>query len=223
MTPIKFLLKKIRLLLLSSQREKNLAKVISKQILLLVKNKSKISILDYGSGFEPLVINLIYKNIKNKYKTININCCDYYTNSQIKKLNEKNNKIKFFKIDEIRTMKRKYDISICADVLHHVGVDNKAGIKKILIFLKNKSKSILIKDHYEYSAFSRQLLRFMDFVGNYYNGVNVPKKYFTKNSIAKILKKSNLKLNKEINDYQYYSKMFLFFSNPKLHFIKILN
>jgi hypothetical protein len=201
MTPIKFLLKKIRLLLLSSQREKNLAKVISKQILLLVKNKSKISILDYGSGFEPLVINLIYKNIKNKYKTININCCDYYTNSQI----------------------RKYDISICADVLHHVGVDNKAGIKKILIFLKNKSKSILIKDHYEYSAFSRQLLRFMDFVGNYYNGVNVPKKYFTKNSIANILKKSNLKLNKEINDYQYYSKMFLFFSNPKLHFIKILN
>ena len=211
MTHIKSLLKKIRLLLLSSQREKNLAKIISKQILLLVKNKSKINILDYGSGFEPLVINLVYKNIKNKYKTININCCDYYTNHQIKRLNKKNTKIKFFKIDELRTMKRKYDISICADVLHHVGVDNTKQIKKILIYLKNKSMNILIKDHYEYSVFSRQLLRFMDFVGNYYNGVNVPKKYFTRNSIANILKKSNLKLHKEINNYQYYSKMFYFF------------
>ena len=60
-------------------------------------------------------------------------------------------------------MKKQYDISICADVLHHVGVDNLKGIKKILSFLKNKSKNIFIKDHYEYSIFSRQLLRFMDF------------------------------------------------------------
>ena len=41
MIPIKFLLKKIRLLLLSSQREKNLAKVISKQILLFVPTVKK--------------------------------------------------------------------------------------------------------------------------------------------------------------------------------------
>jgi len=223
MKNIKLVLKKIRLLLLSSQREKNLAKVISKQILLLTKNKSNITILDYGSGYEPLVINLIYKNIKNKYKTVNINCCDYYTNNQVKKLNKKNKNIKFFKIDKLRSMKKQYDISICADVLHHVGVDNLKGIKKILSFLKNKSKNIFIKDHYEYSIFSRQLLRFMDFVGNYYKGVNIPDKYFTRNSIANILKKSNLKLNKEINNYQYYSKIFLFFSNPRLHFIKILN
>jgi len=223
MKHIKLVLKKIRLLLLSSQREKNLAKIISKQILLLAKNKNKINILDYGSGFEPMVINLIYKNIKNKYRTININCCDYYTNNQVKKLNKQNKNIKFFKIDALRSIKKRYDISICADVLHHVGVENLTGIKKILFFLKSKSKNILIKDHYEYSIISRQLLRFMDFVGNYYNGVNVPKKYFTKNSIEKILKQSNLKLNKEINNFQYYSKMFLFFSNPKLHFIKILN
>ncbi len=223
MKHIKLVLKRIRQLLLSSQREKNLAKIISKQILLLEKNKKKINILDYGSGYEPLVINLIYKNIKSKYKTVNISCCDYYTNNQVKKLNKKNKNIKFFKIDNLRSKKKRYDISICADVLHHVGVDNLIGIKKILSFLKNKSKNILIKDHYEYSIFSRQTLRFMDFVGNYYNGVNVPKKYFTKNSIAKILKQSNLKLNKEINNYQYYSKIFLFFSNPKLHFIKILN
>jgi len=61
---IKFFLKKLRLAVLSNQREKNLAKIISKQILTLTNKKSEISVLDYGSGFEPLVINLIYNNIQ---------------------------------------------------------------------------------------------------------------------------------------------------------------
>ena len=86
---IKFFLKKLRLAVLSNQREKNLAKIISKQILSLTSNKSEISILDYGSGFEPLVINLIYNSISNKYKRININCCDYYKDKEIKILNKK--------------------------------------------------------------------------------------------------------------------------------------
>jgi hypothetical protein len=219
---IKFFLKQLRLLVLSNQREKNLAKIISKEILTLTNNKSEISVLDYGSGFEPLVINLIYKNIVNKYKKININCCDYYKDKEIKKLNKKNKNIRYFKIDKLRSMKKKYDIAICADVLHHAGIENMNVIKNILLFLRNKSTYVLIKDHYEYSVFSRSILRFMDFIGNYYNGVNVPKAYFTKDSFRIIVKKSNLKIYKVIDNYRYYSRMFLFFSNPRLHFIKIL-
>ena len=219
---IKLILKKLRLLVLSHQREKNLANIISKQILILTKKKTEINILDYGSGFEPLVINLIYKNISNKYKRVNINCCDYYKDNEIKKLNKKNNKIKFYKIDKLRSIKKKYDISICADVLHHAGIENLDNIKNILLFLRNKSTYVLIKDHYEYSIFSRCILRFMDFIGNYYNGVTIPKKYFTKNLFLTIVRKSNLRIYKVIDDYRYYSRLFLFFSNPKLHFITIL-
>ena len=218
----KLILKKLRLTILSHQRERNLAKIISKQILLLTKNKSEINILDYGSGFEPLVINLIHKNIVNKYNKINISCCDYYKNNEINNLNKKNKNIKFFKIEKLRSMKNKYDIAICADVLHHVGIENLDKIKDILRFLRNKSTYILIKDHYEYSIFSRSVLRFMDFIGNYYNGVTIPKKYFTRDLFSTVVKKSNLKIYKAIEDYRYYSKIFLFFSNPKLHFIKIL-
>lgn len=219
---IKFFLKKLRLAVLSNQREKNLAKIISKQILSLTSNKSEISVLDYGSGFEPLVINLVYNSISNKYKRININCCDYYKDKEIKILNKKNKNIKFFKIDKLRSIKKKYDIAICADVLHHAGIENLNIIKNILLFLRNKSTYVLIKDHYEYSVFSRSILRFMDFIGNYYNDVSIPKKYFTKDSFKKVVKKSNLKIYKVIDDYRYYSRLFLFFSNPKLHFIKIL-
>ena len=218
----KLILKNLRLAILSNQREKNLANIISKEILLLTKNKSEINILDYGSGFEPLVINLIYKNIEKKYKKINICCCDFYKNKEINLLNKKNKNIKFLKINDLRSMKKKYDISICADVLHHAGIDNLKIIKNILFFLRNKSTYILIKDHYEYSIFSRSVLRFMDFIGNYYNGVTIPKKYFTRDLFSTVVKKSNLKIYKAIEDYRYYSKIFLFFSNPKLHFIKIL-
>jgi len=219
---IKFFLKQLRLSILSNQRERNLAKIISKQILTLTKNQSEISILDYGSGFEPLVINLIYKDITNKYKKININCCDYYKSKEVKILNKKNKDIKFFKIDKLRSMKKKYDVAICADVLHHAGIENLNIIKNILVFLRNKCTYVLIKDHYEYSLFSRTILRFMDFIGNYYNGVSIPKKYFTKDSFKKVVKKSNLKTFRVIENYRYYSRIFLFFSNPKLHFIKVL-
>lgn len=219
---IKFILKKIRRVVLFHQREKNLAKIISKQILELNKKKSVINILDYGSGFEPLVINLIYKNISNHYERININCFDYYKDKEIKELNKNNKFIKFFKINKLRSNNKKYDIAISCDVLHHVGVEKSEKIKNILLFLINKSELVLIKDHYEFSMFSRQILRFMDLIGNYYNGVNIPKKYFTKDLFETILKKSNLRTCKTIDNYRYYSKMFLFFSNPKLHFIKIL-
>ena len=40
----KLILKNLRLAILSNQREKNLANIISKQILLLTKNKSEINI-----------------------------------------------------------------------------------------------------------------------------------------------------------------------------------
>ena len=53
---IKHFLKYLRKIILRSQREKRLAKIIADQILLLKKDKKEINILDYGSGFEPLVI-----------------------------------------------------------------------------------------------------------------------------------------------------------------------
>ena len=56
---IKYLLKYLRKIVLRSQREKKLAKVISEEILLIKKNNKEINILDYGSGFKPLVISNI--------------------------------------------------------------------------------------------------------------------------------------------------------------------
>jgi hypothetical protein len=65
---------------------------------------------------------------------------------------------------------------------------------EILRKLKSKSKIMIIKDHFEYNFYSRQILRFMDFIGNYYLDVNVPKKYFRKEEFDRILKDLNFKI-----------------------------
>ena len=81
---------------------------------------------------------------------------------------------------------------------------------------------MIIKDHFEWSFFSRVLLIFMDFIGNYYNDVSIPNKYFTKHQFNKILDKNNIKIKKKILDKRYHSKIFLFLSNPNFHFIYVV-
>ena len=62
----------------------------------------------------------------------------------------------------------------------------------------------------------------MDFIGNYYNNVNIPKEYFKKKDFDIFIEKLNIKVIKKVNKNRYYSKKFLFFSNPNLHFIYLL-
>ena len=81
---------------------------------------------------------------------------------------------------------------------------------------------MIIKDHFEYNFLSRKLLQILDFFGNYQNKTNLPKKYFTRTLFNELIDKSNLKIVKSIEDKKYYPWFFLFFSNPKLHFISIL-
>jgi len=107
--------------------------------------------------------------------------------------------------------------------LHHIGIERKGDLVQILKNLKLKSKYILIKDHFEFNIISRVILIFMDFIGNYYNNVSIPKKYFRENEFSELIKTSNLKIVKKITNKEYYGKKFLFFNNSKFHFICLLN
>jgi len=216
----KFFLKKIRLFVLKNQREKNLSTAIL-DIIIKYKKTNNIKILDYGSGFEPKVAYLIKAGL-NKSKIISrITCLDLYKKKDLDFLN-KNSSLQFRNISYLSQKNNKYDFCIVADTLHHIGVENQIQIRKILTKLKSKSKIIIIKDHFEYNFYSRQILRFMDFIGNYYNNVNVPKKYFKQQVFDRLLKTLNLKIISKILNVKYYSNLFIFFSNPKLHFIYVI-
>tara|TARA_Y100000590_G_C15561458_1_gene954933 strand:- start:88 stop:630 length:543 start_codon:yes stop_codon:yes gene_type:complete len=177
--------------------------------------------LDFGSGYEPLIILNLFSILKKKGFKPDIVCCDFYNSKQLKKLNNNLSKIKFENLEKIKT-NNNFDIIIISDVLHHVGVDNNE-INSIFKTLIKKTKFILLKDQFETGFFSRCILRFMDFIGNYYNNVKIPKKYFKKEDLNKKLKKLKINTFKKIERVKIYPNYFLFFSNPKLQFIYILN
>jgi hypothetical protein len=217
---LKLILKKIRSIVLKNQREENLSTVL---IDVIIKNKksNNIKILDYGSGFEPKVANLIKTGLNKKKIKSRINCLDLYKKKDLDILNM-NSSIVFKNISYLNKIKRKYDFCIVADTLHHIGVENNIQIRKILRKLKSQSRIIIIKDHFEYNYFSRQILRFMDFIGNYYNNVSIPKKYFRREEFDRLLKRLNFKILSKVVNVKYYSNFFIFFSNPKLHFVYII-
>ena len=217
---IKNILKYLRKFLLSNRREKNLAKYFFLIISKFHKHK-KINILDFGSGFEPIVANLLKKKLDNDGYEASINCYDFYLNIELRNLNYSKN-LKFNKLKDLEFDKKKYDFAIISDTLHHIGVKKHSILKKTLKLLKSKSKFLLIKDHYQYSIFSRFTLIFMDFIGNYYNNVKIPESYFTKKSFEELIKSVNLKIVASNVDKKYYRNIFLFFNNPNLHFIYLL-
>lgn len=69
-----------------------------------------------------------------------------------------------------------FDVALFSDVLHHVPSQRRA---RLLAEAGRVASSVLIKDHLEHGPISRQMLRAMDFVGNFGYGVEVPDRYFT--------------------------------------------
>jgi hypothetical protein len=215
---IKSFLKIFRKILLRDQREKNISLILIKLINEL-KPKNRISILDYGSGYDPLLIKMIVNNLCiSRY--IKAECFDFYTSNQIQILNKEKNII-FRNLSTIKKNKQ-YDFAIIIDVLHHIGIDNSKKIIKLIKNLKKKAKFLIIKDHFEWSSFSRLCLRFMDFIGNYHNNINIPKEYYSKEQFENLLKDNNLFVKKRITNVRYHSRIFFFLSNPRFHFIYII-
>jgi hypothetical protein len=180
-----------------------LSKIIS------LKKKNRITILDFGCGSME-----ISKKLSNLSFVKKITAIDTYNSKFTSK------KIQYIEYDEFfKNNKKKFDLIIVIDVLHHIGIDKS---HKTLNKLKKISKNIIIKDHFEHGFFSRQLLRFVDFYANYGYGINIPKKYFNYISWEKTLNKAKLKEAKIINPFQQHDGLFNFILDKKHHFISHL-
>jgi len=215
----------LRNILLRDYREKILSEVISNQIETLenLKIKKNVKILDYGSGYNPVLIKKIIHQLSSRYKKTNFvaYCYDYYDKKEIL-LNNKNKKIKFFHINKLKSSNTKFNFCLIIDVLHHIGINDGNKIFITTKKLKKLSKYIIIKDHFQYGAFSNFLLIAMDFIGNYFDGVKIPSIYFNKISYKKFLKKLALKEIKRINDKKYYKWYWFYINNKKLQFISVV-
>jgi len=85
-----------------------------------------------------------------------------------------------------------FDVVIFSDVLHHVPA---CLVSPLLKSAARVGRFVLIKDHFEYGWFSRNILRAMDFVGNYGYGISVPEFYFSCDSFAATVREAGFHIN----------------------------
>ena len=180
---------------------------ISKNIYL--KKKKKITILDFGCGSME-----ISKKLEKLFFIKEIIGVDTFKNKF------KTKKIKYFQYDDFfRKNKKKFDIIIAVDVLHHIGIEKSHTELKKLARISN---NLIIKDHFEYGFFSRQLLRFVDFYANYGYDITIPKYYYNYSTWKKTINKSNLREIKIIKPFQQHDGLFNLILNKRHHFVSIL-
>ena len=173
----------------------------------LEKNK-KLKILDFGCGSMEISKRLVSRNYVSQI-----------FGSDIFKHKYKSHKMIYINNDDLFKTEKKFDIIFIVDVLHHIGVDDAFKTIKKLSKLTDK---IIIKDHFEHSYISRQLLRFVDFYANYGYGVNIPKKYFNKNSWSNTITKSKSKVLFHKENFQQHDGLFNIILNKKHHFVSII-
>ena len=126
---------------------KKISQFSDKKIIKYNKKKN-IKILDYGSGFQPVLIFIIYEKLTKIYKkNIIIDCYDFYSFKQLSKLNShKKLNINFKKISLAKKNQTKYDFALVNDVIHHMGIQNEKLIINLLNDLLTKSKIVFMKD-----------------------------------------------------------------------------
>jgi hypothetical protein len=113
----------------------------------------------------------------------------------------------------------RFDVAIVLDVLHHASVADQV---KILRSLARMSRHVLVKDHFEYGFFSRQILRLADWYGNYAYGVNVPDRYFDQETWRKLVEQAQLKELKLLAGVRVHDGLFGLILPPRHHFISVL-
>ena len=218
----KLLLKNLRNITIRDFREEILSDIIVETILKHSPKNEPIKIIDYGTGVQAKLIFYVYNKLKNKYKiNAKINCYDFYNLKTLENLNQ-NSDIIFLHIDKLKDDNSKYDFCLINDVLHHIGVEKVEELKNLIISFQNKARFVFIKDHFQYGFFTNQTLRLMDFLGNYYNNVSTPKKYFNEKSFNDLLELSNSEIVEKKLNIKVYQSYFLFMSSPKLNFIYLI-
>jgi len=113
-----------------------------------------------------------------------------------------------------------FDVTMVIDALHHADEDQHLDI---LLRIAEVTDYILVKDHFEYGYVSRQLLRLLDFYGNYAFGVNIPARYYNRERWSKLVYQAGLHEHKLQVGVKIHRGVIGILIPSKLHFISLLS
>ncbi len=166
-----------------SRRIETIARHIADLIQLQFPGAEEIRCLDVGCGDMQIAerIGMILPNTS-------WSCIDIYDLPEELENRERWKKYRKFDGTKIPYNDKSMNIVLFCDVLHHV----QTSAQDLLKEAARVGSMIAVKDHFEYSFFSRMMLWSMDFLGNWGYGVSLPERYFTQESFDGLTRKAGL-------------------------------
>lgn len=167
-------------------RVRILAKALASKISMLFPHGS-VKALDVGCGDMSLA-----DAISVDAPDVTWTCVDIHPCAEEKRIEDSRwNRYMQFDGKTLPFGAKQFDVVTFSDVLHHVPEELRIGLLRSAATVGSQ---VLIKDHFEYGAFSRLALRAMDFVGNFGYGVSVPQRYFSRSSFERLCDAADLKI-----------------------------
>lgn len=167
-----------------SSRVDRLASIFAKSIQTIFPSPKKtLSILDVGCGDMTLA-----ETISRILPHTRWTCTDIHPLPTELSTSEKWSKYRQFDGEQLPFESGLFDAVVFSDVLHHC----LPKAESLLREAGRVGEYVMVKDHFETGPISRQILRMMDFVGNYGYGVSVPTRYFDQTFFASLAEKSGL-------------------------------
>ncbi|MDJ1485451.1 class I SAM-dependent methyltransferase [Cytophagaceae bacterium YF14B1] len=198
-----------------SRRTNILTQLLQDCIVKYSPNVNTVNCLDVGCG-DMVIAETIGENLHNTVWR----CIDIHPLKDDLKNSAKWKKYKQFDGAHIPFTDKAFDVITICDVLHHAGENTPA----LLAEAARTGKIVLIKDHFEYSYYSRLMLKMMDIVGNWAYGINIPERYFTKKRFSKLCEGAGLEIIDMNNHIQLYEHLPIVRTilSPKWQFIAVL-
>jgi len=178
-------------------------------------DKKEVKCLDVGCG-DLGIMERIAEGVKNT----SWQCVDIYDLPEHLANTAKWSRYSKFNGRDLPYADESIDIILFCDMLHHA---NK-NITPLLKEAQRVCRTVIIKDSFEYSLYSRWLLKIMDIIGNWGYGVPLPEKYFTINNFKRLCTDLGFEIKKLDIGVQIYGHLPIIRTilRPKWHFIAVI-
>jgi ubiquinone/menaquinone biosynthesis C-methylase UbiE len=198
-----------------TNRIAKLAGLIEHHISLYCKKAASINCIDVGCGDMVIAEKIAASNPNTRWT-----CIDIHTLPEHLKSDDRWKKYKQFDGRHIPYKEKSFDVVVLCDVLHHAH----ENISRLLQESARVGQIVIIKDHFEYSIYSRYMLKLMDFVGNWGYGIRLPDRYFSEKQFENLCNTSNLRIIHLQKNIDLYSHLPLLnkLLRPQWQFIAIL-